>query len=217
MSRTCGIGLVMAAIILPLVVLAASSAQQDYEDAIRATADGERGAQLFGGCAACHGEDGSGHADGAVPRLAGQHARVVIRQLVDYRYGKRRDPRMEPVAHTQPLRNTQAIADVAAFAAGLMPRAPVGTGPGTYVELGRQIHAVRCSTCHGAAGQGGEEGSMPRLAGQHYAYLLRQFHDVLEGRRPDLAGSHGPLLQDLDRDALQGLADMLSRAGAAAR
>jgi cytochrome c553 len=220
MNGTRALSLAMAAILLLLAgpaALAASSAQQEYADAMRATPDTDRGAQLFSTCAACHGADGGGRADGVVPRLAGQHARVIIRQLVDYRYDKRRDPRMEPVAHTQSLRNAQAIADVAAFAAALAPRTPAGTGSGAFVEAARQVYAARCASCHGADGQGEPAIPVPRLAGQHYAYLLRQFHDALEGRRPALADSHATLLQDLDRDALQGLADLTARQGAAVR
>jgi cytochrome c553 len=218
MNQSRAMSLAMAAIFLLLagsVALAAASAQQEYADAMGATADADRGAQLFSACAACHGAEGGGRTDGVVPRLAGQHARVIIRQLIDYRYDKRRDPRMEPVAHTRALRDAQAIADVAAFAAALAPRAQAGTGSGAFLESARQVYAVRCASCHGTDGQGEPATPVPRLAGQHYAYLLRQFHDALEGRRPALADSHGTLLQDLDRDALQGLADMLARQGAA--
>jgi cytochrome c553 len=220
MNRIRAMGLAMAATLVSLAgppALAAASAQQDYADAMSATPDTERGAQLFSACATCHGADGGGKADGVVPRLAGQHARVIIRQLVDYRYDKRRDPRMEPVAHTQSLRDAQGIADVAAFAAALPARAPAGKGSGAFVDAARQVYAARCAGCHGMEGQGEPAIPVPRLAGQHYAYLLRQFHDALEGRRPALAESHATLLQDLDRDALQGLADMLARQGAAVR
>jgi cytochrome c553 len=209
------LGLVMVAALVPLAVWAAASAQQDYLDAVRLVPDPERGAQLFGGCAACHGADGGGSIDGRIPRLAGQHAQVLIRQLIAYRYDQRRDPRMEPVAHRQALQGAQSLADVAGFAAALRARAPAGTGMGTSLEAGQRIFAARCGSCHGPAGRGRGDADVPvpRLAGQHYAYLLRQFHDLLEGRRPELSGSHGALLKNLDRDELQGLADTLSRAG----
>ncbi len=207
----------VVAVMLPLAILAASSVQQDYLDAMRADPDPQRGAQLFDSCARCHGDDGGGLADGWVPRLAGQHPRAIIRALVDYRYDKRRDPRMEPIAHIAALQDAQAIADVAAFAAALVPGTAAGTGNGADAEPARRLYTTRCSGCHGAAGEGDAQLPAPRLAGQHYAYLLRQFHDALEGRRPELAGSHEMLLQDLDQQTLQGLADLLSRWGAVAR
>jgi cytochrome c oxidase subunit 2 len=197
---------------LPAIALAAASAQQDYQDALRAKPDPQQGAQLFGACAKCHGADGGGNANGNAPRIAGQRAPVLIRQLVDYRYDKRRDPSMEPVMDGHLLQSAQDLADVAAHAATLRATAPPGTGAGAYVEQGRRLYATRCRSCHGDRG-GGRAGDelAPRLGGQHYAYLLRQFHDALDGRRPKLAQSHDEYLRDLDREGLQGLADFLSR------
>ncbi len=98
----------------------------------------------------------------------------------------------------------QEIADLASFIATLEPRAPAGTGTGDYLELGRQIYLARCSSCHGRAGEGDDLALVPRLGGQHYMYLLRQFHDALEGRRPNLSRTHTRLLKDLDRRWLAG-------------
>lgn len=196
------------------VVLAVSSARQDYLDAMRAMPDPVRGAQLFANCAACHGPDGNGVVDGSVPRIAGQYRQVIVRQIVDYRYARRGDPRMEFIADRHLLKDTQAIADVAQFVSALEPQTAVGTGRGDTLELGRQIYLGRCSSCHGRSGEGDAQAVAPRLAGQHYMYLLRQLHDALEGRRPALGSTHNRSLKDLDREGLQGLADMLSRAGA---
>lgn len=205
-------GWLAAALMMPIVGVAASSAQQDYQDALRAQPDRQRGAQLFGACAACHGADGGGNANGNAPRIAGQRAPVLIRQLVDYRYDSRRDPSMEPVMDGHLLRTAQDLADVAAHAAALRARTPPGIGQGTYLEQGTRLYATRCRACHGDSGGGREEDALaPRLGGQHYAYLLRQFHDALDGRRPQLAQSHDQYLRDLDREGLQGLADFLSR------
>lgn len=205
------LGGLVAAIAVPLVVMAASSAKQDFLDASNATPDPDRGYRLFGGCVNCHGGDGGGEVNGNAPRLAGQHRLVVIRQLVDYRYDDRRDPRMESVTTGHRLQSAQDMADVAEFIASLQPRTPAGQGPGTRLEQGRKTYSDRCSTCHGKSGQGEAAILIPRLGGQHYAYLLRQFHDALEGRRPQLARTHAAYLQDLDRDVLQGVADAVSR------
>jgi cytochrome c oxidase subunit 2 len=200
----------LAALVGPMMAVAAASAQQDYQDAQRAKPDMQRGAQLFGACAACHGADGGGNANGNAPRIAGQRAPVLIRQLIDYRYDKRRDPLMEPVVgHLLPA--AQDTADVAAYAASLRAKTPPGTGQGGYLEQGRRLYAARCRDCHGDEGGRVGDERAPRLGGQHYAYLLRQFHDALDGRRPQLAQSHEQYLRDLDRDGLQGLADFLSR------
>ncbi|HTQ36966.1 MAG TPA: c-type cytochrome [Steroidobacteraceae bacterium] len=202
-----------AAVCAPLAAWAVSTAQQDYTEAARAVPDMERGAALFIRCAACHGADAGGSDNGNVPRIAGQYPGVIIRQLVDYRYDKRVDPLMERVADGHLLQSAQQIADVAAFAAALHPQARARTGPGDHVMQGTKIYAARCSSCHGTSGQGNEEMLVPCLAGQNYAYLLRQLDAAVEGRRPQLAGSHAGYLQDLDQTAVQGLADALSRMG----
>ena len=211
MTRYKTIAFVLSAMMLLPAALAAPSAQQDYLDAARLVPNAAHGAQVFGSCAVCHGAQGGGSADGRVPRIAGQHQKVIIRQLVDYRYEKRWDPVMEHMADQFLLPDAQAISDVAGFLATLEVTVQAGIGPATYLSAGRQTYLARCSSCHGSAGQGNEKALVPRLAGQHYAYLLRQLHDAIDGRRPQLASSHGAMLKDLDRDALQGMADLLSR------
>lgn len=200
---------------LPLAVCAAPRASEEFQTAAGAVPNLQNGALLFQKtCADCHGSDGQGSPDDDVPRIAGQHARVIIRQLVDYRYDRRIDPQMQAIAARHAGMTAQQVADIAGYAAALAARQAVATGSGEYLRLGGQIYNSRCSACHGAGGEGNPLAVVPRLAGQHYRYLLRQFHDSLEGRRPSLAPSHNPILEDLDRDALQGLADLLSRSRA---
>lgn len=215
MMKPARCGALMAWALAPLVVLGAPSAQQDYLDAVRTKPDLQNGAALFGTCAACHGANGGGSADDNVPRIAGQFRQVVIRQLVDYRYDKRVDPQMQRIADRHQQLTARQMGDVAAFAASLQAGPPAVSGRADYLQPGAQAYARRCASCHGAAGEGDGAAVVPRLAGQHSRYLLRQFNDALDGRRPQLARSHGDYLQDLDREVLQGMADALSRMGVA--
>jgi cytochrome c553 len=210
------VAMVMA-MALPRVAGAAASAQQEFAAADRATPDLVKGEQLFGTCARCHGPRGAGSSPDNVPRIAGQHPRVVIRQLVDYRHDRRMDPQMEAVAGRHQLQ-PQDMADVAAFIATLEPGVATVTGRGEHEAQGLLLYRARCEGCHGKNALGSNDGLVPRLASQQYVYLLRQFHDALEGRRPLLGRSHESYWKDLDRAGLQGLADALSRmAGAGAR
>jgi cytochrome c553 len=190
---------------------AAESAQAEIAAANRATPDIDHGAQLFQGCAACHGPAGDGSEDGGVPRIAGQHFRVLVKQLVDYRHEKRWDIRMEHYAGRRLLLDAQSIADVAAYIAGLGREMPRIVGDGKLVEHGAGVYAQRCAECHGTVGQGDNRSTVPRLAGQHYEYLLRQMYDAVDGRRPNFSASHVRLLGKLQRDDLVGIADFLSR------
>jgi cytochrome c553 len=40
-----------------------------------------------------------------------------------------------------------------------------------------------CVRCHGANGEGNEEKFYPRIQGQHYEYLMRQYKWIKEGKR----------------------------------
>lgn len=202
----------LAVMVLPAACLAATPAQQDYQEAMGKVPDAARGAREYITCAGCHRENGRGNIDGSVPLIAGQHYRVIVKQIADYRHARRWDPRMQHYADVHFLPDTQAIADVAGHIAKLDPRGESGTGNGGQLALGREIHARRCASCHGRSGEGDGEEGVPRLAGQHYAYTLRQLHDFLEGRRPRLTPDHVPMIEDLERDELTGLSDALSRA-----
>src|SRR3954469_14833188 len=94
---------------------AAESARQEFTVALQATRSLEHGAELFQKCAACHGASGNGSDDGNIPRIAGQHFRVLVRQLVDYRHETRWDIRMEHFAGRNLLPDAQSIADVAGY------------------------------------------------------------------------------------------------------
>jgi cytochrome c553 len=195
----------------PLVALAASAARQEYLDAVRARPNLEHGAQLFENCAICHGSSGGGVEDGSVPRIAGQHREVLIKQLVDYRHDKRWDIRMERYSDKHLLADAQAIADVTGYISQLDRRTPRGVGPGDLVKHGESVYADRCVSCHGRKAEGDAHDVVPRLAGQHYEYVLRQMYDAVDGRRPNFSSSHVRLLAKLERDDLVGVADYLSR------
>ena len=171
-------------------------------------AEGER---LYAICAACHGVDGGGRAIGEIPVIAGQHAGVLKRQISAYRRGARWDVRMEHAAQIRRLGDDVAIADVAAYVASLPPPKSNQRGDGTNLALGARLYAQRCRSCHGANGEGDSRTDAPRLAAQHHGYLQRQFLDVLEDRRPELGASHGAVMRGLDRAAIDGIADHLSR------
>jgi len=58
-----------------------------------ATGDIKAGQEKSAMCASCHGADGNS-TDPQFPRLAGQHASYLVRALMDYRSGARKNPIM---------------------------------------------------------------------------------------------------------------------------
>jgi len=196
-----------------LAAFSMPTAEKEYLDAVRATPDLERGAHYFATCAACHGIKGGGKVDGKVPRIGGQHFRVIVRQLVAFRHGQRWDILMENFADQHRLPDAHAIADVASYVSQLDDPSPPGIGSGELVSSGASTYFRLCESCHGATGQGDSARAVPRVAGQHYEYLRRQIYDAVDGRRPGFPASHVRLLAQLDHDDIAGVADYLSRIG----
>jgi cytochrome c553 len=203
--------LLLLSLAAPPAAPGASIALQEYDAVLHSKPDSVHGEALFGTCAMCHGADGGGKPDGSVPVIAAQHFRVIARELVDYRHDKRWDLRMENFASDHHLKDPKDIADVASFIADLAPAHGVGVGSGEFAAHGAEIYSHLCAGCHGPNGEGDDARRYPRLAGQHFAYLLRQLHDAVEGRRPNFPAEHVRLLEHFDKADLNGVADYLSR------
>jgi len=200
------------ALVLPVLALAASTAQQERAAVVASKPDEAHGAELFGQCIACHGADGGGEMNGTTPRIAGQHFRVLAKQLVDFRYGKRWDSRMEGMAGRHHLAAAQDIADVASYVSNLTQSRQGGVGSGEFAVEGGRIFEAQCQSCHGVRAEGTEEG-VPRLAGQHYGYLVRQIYDAVDGRRPALSRQHAKRMAGFDFEQVRALSDYLARIG----
>jgi cytochrome c553 len=197
---------------LPLASLAETATQREIRQAQALKPDQEHGREIFEQCAACHGPDGNGTTDGSVPRIAGQHYSVLVRQVINFRRGTRWDIRMEGVAtRHEIIRNPQDIADVARHVSQLGNDGARGVGDGMNVARGAELYSRGCAACHGPGGEGSDTKEIPRLAGQHAAYLARQIYDAVDGRRPELTRSHGKRLESLDFEDVRALTDYLSR------
>jgi cytochrome c553 len=203
--------LTATALLLYATVSVASPPRDEYQSVLVRTPDRLHGETLFGNCVRCHGVNGGGALDGSVPAIAGQHFRVLARELVDFRHDKRWDARMEHFADTPYVIVTQDVADIADFISSLKPTGPGLPGDGEQLEHGAKAYQNLCASCHGSQGGGDRLKAYPRLAGQHYPYLLRQLYDAVEGRRPNFSLAHVKLLAPLDRDDFASMADYLSR------
>lgn len=192
---------------------AAPTAQQELTLVLDATADTTHGEQLFQLCATCHSADGSGGLKGDAPVLAHQHRSVLARQLVDFRHGRRLDPRMEGMANKHHLATTQDMADVVSYISRLPAPKANALGDGRLVAQGAQVYATQCSVCHGHDAQGDDRSMTPRLAGQNYNYLIRQLYGAVDGRRTNIGTEHVALLKRLTSADFLGVSDYLSRLG----
>jgi cytochrome c553 len=119
---------------------------------------------------------------GAYPRLSGQHATVLMKQIVDIRAGRRVNEKMEPFIEDHAL-TPYEIADLAAWLQGLPISPNNGKGPGTALARGQQLYEKDCAECHGAKGEGRAAKFYPMVAAQHYRYLLRETQFIRDGDR----------------------------------
>jgi cytochrome c553 len=198
--------------LLPCAAGAALPVLAEYQTALRAVPDYSHGAELFAQCVSCHGSEGEGLPDGSTPRIAGQNFHVIVKQLVDFRYAKRWDFRMEQRAN-QHLGGFQDIADVAMYLSAQPRRSGVVAVKPESLAKGANLYASNCASCHGEQAEGDEDAAVPMLAGQHPAYLLRQMYDAVDGRRPTLSRLHAQRIKPLDFEQLHAVADFLSQLG----
>jgi cytochrome c oxidase subunit 2 len=159
----------------------------------RPPADAVAGKTLYATCAACHGANGEGNVAVKAPRLSGQDAWYVERQLKLFKQGVRGTHEkdvfgkmMAPMAAT--LVDDAAIANVAAHIATLPDPPVAGTIKGN-VDKGRQRYAT-CAACHGADGRGIAATNAPRLQGMSDWYMATQLKNFRDGIRGAHAQDH---------------------------
>ena len=200
----------------PQWACAASAAQQEFQAALKRVPDPVRGRELYPTCAACHGMDGAGAADGSVPAIAGQYYAVILKQLVDFRENQRWNQRMEKVLYQRHLIDLADFADIAGYVSSLPRHANRDIGDGTALSSGTAAFFRDCAGCHGAVGQGSGERLTPRLGGQHYGYLVREIRLAGDLRRPNMTAQHAQTVRKLSAEEINGVADYLSRLDPAA-
>lgn len=149
--------------------------------------DAEAGKALYATCVACHGANAEGNAALLAPGLAGQSESYLIRQLWDFKNGKRgadsndtAGAQMRPMAAV--LADGEAIANVAAYLASLPANKPVATVDGD-VDNGEKHFTNKCGACHGGKGWGNEALYTPRLTVIGDSYLVRQVKNFQKGVR----------------------------------
>lgn len=181
----------------------------------------ERGKEINGTCAGCHGEFGQGGKKGEYPRIGGQRAAHIADQLKSFRARTRVNLPMFPYTQEREM-SDQDVEDVAAYLASIelptqwpefkddddaltrltamekvmiIPRAPGN------VENGGKIYNKECFICHGKDGMG--RGKFPRLVGQYTNYLMKQMTSFIKGERAHDEVEMRGILNELKASDLQ--------------
>ena len=137
-------------------------------------------------CAGCHMPDGNSVVD-MFPKLAGQHAQYLAKQLNDYKSGARKDDTMTGMAFT--LATEADVENVSAYYAS--KTSTTAAADSGKVALGKAIYRggnttsglPACMGCHGPSGAGNPTAKYPSLAGQHSTYTIKQLTAFADASR----------------------------------
>jgi cytochrome c553 len=188
--KTLALLLTAALVAAPAISSAAEEAPAHGASAPAAPAaakpDTAAGGTKFGGtCAACHGTDGNSGVP-ANPKLAQQHPEYIIKQLTEFKAGKRVSPIMQPMAAGLSDADIRNIA----YWAGSQKVKPGFAKDKELVSLGERIYrggiadrqVPACAGCHSPTGAG-IPAQYPRIGGQHADYTAAQLTAFREGVR----------------------------------
>jgi cytochrome c553 len=178
--------------------------------ALKAKGDALRGEIAFEICQGCHRASAVGRPDGSYPRLAGQHASVLIKQMTDVRSQRRQNKKMLSFIDTHVI-TPQEIADIAVYLQGLPVPDDNGKGDGDNLARGQEIYDRDCASCHGAKGQGDQAQFYPRVSGQHYKYLLREVLLIRDGGRGNANPEMMQAVKPYNDTDLKAVIDYMSR------
>jgi cytochrome c553 len=157
-------------------------------------------------CIACHG-DATRAGQPEVPGIAGQPKLFTMYQLFFFREGRRKSPEMNVVA------KSLTDADLTALSEAVEKLPPkksslAGADPARY-QRGAELSAAHgCQNCHNPDYSGREQ--MPRLGGQHEAYMVKAMQDYKTGARVGTQAAMAEVLSQIDDVGIADLAHYLS-------
>lgn len=167
--------------------------------------DIEAGKKKAEACIACHGVAGNSTMP-MFPVLAGQNARYLYLELRDFKEGARVNPMMSPMAVNLSKEDMQ---DLAAYFAAQTPAAIKFQADPAKVKLGfAKSEEVLCSMCHLGGMKGQNE--IPKLSGQHYAYIKKQLMDFRARDRHNDAGNMTSVTKTLSDEDIENLSQYIA-------
>lgn len=168
-------------------------------------------ATYSGVCAACHGAGGNSEVPN-YPVLAQQFPGYLVKQLQEFKSGKREDAVMQGMAATL---DDEGVRDVSAWLGTQKAKNGVAqskdlaaVGESVYRGGAQDRGIAACAGCHSPNGAGVPV-QFPRLAGQHQEYTVKQLSDFRSGKRANSTVMHDEVKYLTDRE-IQGLADYIA-------
>ncbi|MGJ8691689.1 MAG: c-type cytochrome [Thalassotalea sp.] len=180
--------------------------------------DLESGKAKAATCAACHGADGNAMVP-MYPKLAGQHEKYLVKQLVDFKKGadtQGKEGRADPVmAGMVAALSEDDMKNIAAFFASQK----VSPSTAKANDVGKNLYfsgdAARgitaCVGCHSADGGGMGQAGFPTVAAQNVDYLKAQLTKFRSSTRAnDLNGMMRNIASKLSDEEIQAVAEYMS-------
>jgi cytochrome c553 len=192
--------------------MCAAAAETASAPAPEAKPDPAKGATISAGvCVACHTSDGS-RGSPANPILQGQHADYLVKELTEFKSGKRDNAVMKGMASTL---SDADMKNVAAFYASKDAK-PGFAKNKDLASLGEKIYRggiadraiPACTACHGPSGAGIPV-QYPKLSGQHADYVESQLVAFRGGTRRNNVAMTGVAAKLNDRE-IKALADYVA-------
>jgi len=178
------------------------------------------GADKSAVCQGCHGATGNSE-DATFPRLAGQYAPYIAKQVSDFKKGIRaNNETMAGMAAT--VETHQDALDIGAyFSSQKMVSKPLADVDRKLAAQGEKIfnegipqkEIYGCVNCHGEHGKGKSAtiAQFPVIGGQHRDYIIKELKDLRAGTRAnDPAGMMENIAKGLSDEEIKALANYLS-------
>ncbi len=174
-------------------------------------ADPAKGQELAAACMACHMADGTRGLP-ANPILQGQHPDYIVKQLTEFKGGKRKNAIMTGMA--APLQE-EDIKNIAAFFGSKKPVEGAARNKDS-LALGERIYrggifakqVPACAGCHSPNGAG-IPAQYPRLGGQHSEYVEAQMLTFRSGERAN-SGQMAAIANKLNDAEIKAVADYVA-------
>lgn len=205
---------------LSVALIATSALAIASEEKSEVKADAAKGATLYSGgdasrgvmaCVACHGVAG-GSTVSVNPKLAGQHAAYIDKQLHDFKGPSRNHAVMSGIAKgmtDEEIRNVAAYLDQQKAAPGnARNKDTIDAGKKIYRAGITEKNVPACAGCHGPNGAG-IPAQFARIGGQHQDYTQAQLANFRTGTRSNSA-QMTTIAKRMSEDEIQAVADYIA-------
>jgi len=177
-------------------LLVAVIAVLSFVNVAQAQGDIDAGKTKSATCVACHGADGNSPSN-LYPKIAGQHASYLVKQLQEFKSGERDNAIMLGMVAGL---SEQDMEDLAAYFSSqtttpeTVSEEVAEAGKKFYMGGDKSRNIPGCTACHGPRGNGLELAKFPKISGQHPAYLKLQLENFRDNLRHNSANG---MMQDI--------------------